>query len=363
MTARGNHDLARAARDRDRVAARERERESARDQLTRTLAFLRTSHELDGAREVIETHMSWVFLSEQRAFKLKKPIRLPFVDYRTLERRRRSCDNELRLGRRLAPGVYESVVPLVASAAGLAIGGPGEVVDWLVVMRRLSRDLMLPAMLARGQATLDHAAAVGELLARFYRVTPRTAWDGVEYRRRLRAQSAIIGGELAGRGAPRPLVRDLVGRELAAIARESAALEARVAEGRVVDAHGDLRPEHVCLEVPPVVIDPLEFADDLRTLDAASELAFFALECERLNASWFARRVYARYLELSGDRVPAALEALYRSQHALTRALIALRHVDDAAPADRPRWHAKAADYLARATGPSVEDTRAPPCR
>jgi aminoglycoside phosphotransferase family enzyme len=323
-------------------------------ELAAKLEFLRASSAFDGVREVIETHMSWVFLTERHAFKLKKPIQLPYVDYRTVERRRQSCDNELRLGRRLAPSVYEAVMPLVEGRKGLAIGRDGVIIDWLVVMRRLPMDRMLPRMLARGDATSADAEAVGDLLAGFYRGAPRAPWDGDEYRRRLRELVVTVGGELVERGAARATVGSIIRSVLAGIATQARALDDRIDSGRVVDAHGDLRPEHVCLETPPVVIDPLEFDDDLRTLDAASELAFFALECERLDATWFADRVLARYAERSGDPMPASLVSLYRAQHALTRALIALRRLDDAPPADRPRWRAKAEDYFARALPPAT---------
>ena len=316
----------------------------------------------EGMCEVIETHMSWVFLTERHAFKLKKPVSLPFVDYRTVERRRQSCENELRLGRRLAASVYEAVVPLVASpAGGLAVGGAGEVTDWLVVMRRLPEDRMLPQMLVRGAATREHADALGDVLAGFYDGAPRAGWSAAEYQHRLREQVLTVGGELVARGAPPVTVGGIVRAALVATRLEGPALDARVDGGHVLDAHGDLRPEHVCLESPPVVIDPLEFDDDLRTLDAASELAFFALECDRLEASWFAARVLARYAEASGDRLPEPLLALYRRQHALTRALIALRHVDDAEPAAQPRWRAKAESYLACVAPAAVTPTAAPP--
>jgi aminoglycoside phosphotransferase family enzyme len=282
------------------------------------------------------------------------------VDYRTIERRRESCDNELRLGRRLATNVYDAVVPLVASPTGLSVDGAGEIVDWLVVMRRLPEDRMLPQMLARGQATGAHADALGDLLGGFYRKAPRASWDGATYRRRLRELVVSVGGELVERGASRDVVGHVVRYQLAGIEREKAALDTRIAEGRVVEAHGDLRPEHVCLETPPAVIDPLEFDAELRMLDAASELAFFALECARLDAAWFADRVFARYAMRSGDPVPVPLVELYRGQHALTRAVIALRHLDDAAPSDHSRWRARAAAYLARAM-PTHESESARP--
>jgi len=322
--------------------------------LATKLAFLRAPGALDGAVESIETHMSWVVLTEQRAFKLKKPVKLPYLDYTTVEQRRRVCEKELRLGRRLAASVYLDVVPLVAGAGGLALDGQGEIVDWIVVMRRLAADRMLPQMLARGVATVGDADAVADVLADFYRTARRASWDGAEYRHRLRNLVVSVAGELVQRGGPRAQIKSLVSGQLATIERDALSLDARIAAGRVVDAHGDLRPEHVCLESPPVIIDALEFDDDLRTLDAASELAFFALECERIGATWFGERVIARYAKCNGDQVPAPLAALYRGQHALTRALIALRHLDDVAPADQARWRTKAADYLARASAGSA---------
>jgi len=300
-------------------------------------------------REVVETHMSWVVLTATRAYKLKKPVRLPYVDYSTVERRHRSCENELALGRRLAASVYLEVTPLVATPHGLALDGQGDVVDWLVVMRRLPAELMLPQMLARGEARPADADAVADLLADFYRDTRRASWSAAEYRHYLRTTLVAVGGELVARGASRSIVTALVQAELAALESEAPVFAARIEGGHVVDAHGDLRPEHVCLETPPVVIDPLEFDDDLRTLDAASELAFFALECERIGASWFGECVIARYAARSGDHVPEPLAVFYRALHALTRALLALRHLDDVPPADRPRWRAKAEDYVGRA--------------
>jgi aminoglycoside phosphotransferase family enzyme len=326
-------------------------REGMTIDLATKLAFLRSQGALDHVVECVKTHMAWVFLSERRAWKIKKPIRLPYLDHSTVERRRHSCLQELRLGRRLAANVYLDVVPLVAGPRGLALGGAGRIVDWLVVMRRLPSERMLPQMLARGAATPADADALGDVLVAFYRDAVRAPWSGASYRDRLRNTIVADAGELVERGAARSQIGAIVQAQLAGIERETVSLDRRIADGRVVDAHGDLRPEHVCLESPPVVIDPLEFDDELRMLDAASELVFFALECERLRATWFGSRVLARYAERSGDRVPPAVAALYRNQHALTRALIALRHLDDAEPADQPRWRAKADEYLSGTIG------------
>jgi aminoglycoside phosphotransferase family enzyme len=281
------------------------------------------------ARQVIETHMSRVVLTDRHAFKVKKPVLLAYVDYRTAEQRRASCEKELRLGRRLAATVYEKVTRVHDEP--------------MVVMRRLPADRMLPAMLARRAATRADADAVGDLLADFYARSPSVAWGGGAYVQRILRLVRTDGAEVVARGGP----RDAAAHVLAAIEQGAFALAARARH--VVDAHGDLRPEHVCLETPPVIIDPLEI-DELRLLDPASELAFFVMECERLGAAWFAERVLVRYSTRTGDVPPPAVLELYGAQHALTRGLIALRRLDDVGPADRARWRAKAADYLARAS-------------
>jgi len=320
--------------------------------LAARVAFLRGRAGVRPYIEAIETHLSWVFLTETRALKLKKPVQLPYLDYSTVELRRACCVRELRLGRRLAASVYIHVVPMVWGPQGIAIGGPGEIVDWVLVMRRLPEERMLPEMLARGAATLAHADALGARLAAFYAAAPRATWAPGTYPEHVRSTILEAAGELAARGASRVRLGAIVVEALDAIDHHGDALVARARAGRVVEAHGDLRPEHVCLETPPVVIDPLEFDDDLRTLDAASELTFFSLECERLGARWFGSRVVARYAALAGDHVEPGLLAIYRAQHALTRALIALRHLDDAPPERSEHWRTVADDYLERARVP-----------
>ena len=317
------------------------------------LAFLGTPGRLDTVVDTIETHMSWVFLTARRVYKLKKPVALLYLDHRTLERRRRSCEKELVLGRRLAKGVYFDVLPLVVTPRGLALGGEGEIVEWLVAMRRLPETAMLPHALAAGTATPSDADAVGDALAGFYRTATPSAWSGEAYVRRMHDLVDVYAAELVASGVTHGRVEDVEAALNALGDRHAALLAHRIVEGHVVDAHGDLRPEHVCLEAPPAIIDPLEFDDDLRTLDAASELAFFALECERLDGAWFADRVIARYAAHTGDRPPPELVAFYRGQHALARAVIAVRHVVDALPTDHPRWRGKAEDYLARALAAS----------
>ena len=116
-----------------------------------------------------ETHMSWVFLAGDRVYKLKKPVRFPYLDFSTLARREAACRAEFSLNRRLAPDVYIGVIPLVASPQGLSLGGEGRTVDWLVVMRRLDERWALEQVVREGRLDTPHLDRLIATLVRFYR--------------------------------------------------------------------------------------------------------------------------------------------------------------------------------------------------
>lgn len=309
--------------------------------------------------EVKETHMSWVFLTETHAYKLKKPARHSYVDYSSVAARRRTCEEEVRLNRRLAPSVYEGIVPLVASErGGLQLGdGSGEIVDWLVKMRRLPEDRMLDRAMALGTVTTEDIRHVSAILAHFYRTAPVAALSGGDYRNHLAAEVAATRQELVRpeyRLSP-TLIERSASAQVRALEREPAMFDQRVEAGRVVEAHGDLRPEHICLESRPVIIDCLEFNRDLRVLDAASELAFLWLECTRLGHAEMGRDIFQACSRALGDRPPAALIDFYRGWHACVRAKVAVWHLKDHAVDHAERWIERARHYLQLAT----DDARA----
>ncbi len=303
--------------------------------------------------EVIETHMSWVFLAGSEVYKLKKPVRTGFLDFSTLALRRHFCEEEVRLNRRLAGDVYRGVVALTCDAGGdLALDGPGRPVDWLVHSRRLPRERMLDACLRRGAVGPAEVEPLGRRLAAFYREAPRVRLAPGEYRRRLEEAVAVNHGLLA---QPRfGLSRDAVaavrtGLE-AFIAEHAALLESRAASGRIVEGHGDLRPEHVCLVDPPVVIDCLEFNRRFRELDPLDELGFLALECRRLGAAFVGEVVLGLYRERCADDAPPVLLDFYQALRAQLRARLCIAHLDDhPAPPRVAHWREQAEDYLRHA--------------
>jgi aminoglycoside phosphotransferase family enzyme len=299
--------------------------------------------------EAIETHLSWIFLTERHAYKLKKPQRFDHYDLGSVEARRRHCAMEIRLNRRLTDDVYLGAVTLARADDGrLRLEGEGDVVDWLIEMRRLPRELMLDQSIARGAVRDRDLLALVEVLARFYRICPPAPLRGPEFRAHFAARLAHHVSELSrfGEVLPVALVEELGERQLTFLEREGGLFDERVDRGFVVEGHGDLRPEHVCLETRPQIIDCLEFSRELRTVDCAEELGFLALECERLGAARIKGELFEAYGTISGDRPPAALVDFYQSHHALSRARLAIRHLDDPAPRDPARWPRQARDYL-----------------
>jgi aminoglycoside phosphotransferase family enzyme len=302
--------------------------------------------------EAIETHMSWVFLTDRHAYKMKKPVRHAFLDFSTLDARKRDCEEELRLNRRLAPDVYLDVVPLTADAAGrLALAGEDAPVEWLVKMRRLPRDRMLDAALARGDLRDEQIAALAEVLAGFYRSLAPIALSLAQYRERLAGDIDACRKELAEpvHQLPAESFAATVETMLAFVARESELFHARLQTGRIVEGHGDLRPEHVCLLERPVVIDCLEFNRDFRVLDVADELAYLAMECARLGAPRVGEAIFMACCERMGDRVPPRLYHFYCAYRALVRAKIAAWHAYDVPATELEKWRTRTRQYLALA--------------
>lgn len=300
--------------------------------------------------ETIETHMSWLFLTDRFVYKMKKPVRTANLDYSTLGLRRRNCDVEVRLNRRLSPHVYLGSVALTMDAAGeLSLSGPGKPVEWLVHMRRLPARDMLDQRVAAASASASAVEPAAHLLAQFYAHAVAVDWSARTYLERLRVDINASADELAKTdyGLPARLVADVQSQLLARLRRLGDALARRADGGHIVEGHGDLRPEHICLCSPPAIIDCLEFRRSLRLLDPLDELSFLALELERLDAADVADWFFSPYRAITGDRPVPELIVFYKSYRALLRAKVAVWHNHDVT--DLTPWIRKAVDYLQRA--------------
>lgn len=310
--------------------------------------------------DIIQTHFAWVFLSKELAYKLKKPIKLHEVDFSTIEKRRANCELEVVLNRRLAEDVYLGAVTLNRIEGGFELEADGEIVDWLVKMRRLPGDRTLDRLALAGKLESRALRSVVRKLAAFYERADRAPWLGTQYVRVLISQN--LGYQESMLALNPPIALDgwerMLGAQLDVLERGCALLESRADQGRVVDAHGDLRPEHIFLAEEPQIIDCLEFAAELRFLDTASEIEFLALECERLGQVAIGKEIRLRYEEYCIDDVGPELRRFYRRQHALIRALLSAWHVNDRMSAesarhwiDRANWYIHAAQAGSDADG------------
>ena len=298
-----------------------------------------------------ETHMSWVFLVGDRVYKLKKPVRFPYLDFSTLLRREAACRAELRLNRALAPDIYLDVVPLVDTGAGLSIGGDGAPVDWLVVMQRLDERLMLDSLIAERRVDIVKLDRLVAALAQYYRsATPVFLAPAVhlaDWKRSLAYNRRVL---LDPRfGIPAGLVRRIDRAQRRFLDLRGHLIAARLRHRRIVAGHGDLRPEHIWLGDTVRIIDCLEFNPRLRVVDPFDEVAYLSLECERLGAAWVEAFIEGRLKRMLRDGPVEELFTFYRCHRATLRARLAIAHLLEEHPRTPEKWPRLAASYLALA--------------
>jgi aminoglycoside phosphotransferase family enzyme len=295
-----------------------------------------------------ETHMSWVFLAGDRVYKLKKPVRFPYLDFSSLARREAACRAEFSLNRRLAPDVYIGVTPMVSSRQGLSLGGEGHIVDWLVAMRRLDDRWALEQVIREGRLESSRLDRLIATLVRFYRKarpvllsagTQLAAWP-----QNLNLNSRVLLDPKFD--LPSGLIRR-IDRVLHRFVKERGELLlARARHQRIVDGHGDLRPEHIWLDHQVRIIDCLEFNARLRAVDPLDEIAFLTLECERLGAAWAGQYIHKGITQGLHERSPPALFHFYRAYRATLRARLAIAHLFEPQPRTPEKWPHVAGTYL-----------------
>lgn len=303
------------------------------------------------AEQVIETHISSVLLAGEHALKLKKPVALDFLDFSTLDARRRFCDEELRLNRRTAPQLYLDVLPVTGTVAAPRLGGAGAVLDWALRMRRFDPALTLDRCVERlDGAQIDALAVAIAALHRGAAVVPADSdWGRPDTLRRTVDDN--LAGLRADCHAPalRARADALAAWCTAGFAQQRALIETRRAQGFVRECHGDLHLGNVVLiDGAPLLFDALEFSAELRWIDVIGDLAFTFMDLLDHRRPRLAWRLASAWLERSGDYGGAPLLRWWAVHRALVRARIALLRSQQAQAARRERLRAqtRAARYL-----------------
>ena len=296
--------------------------------------------------DVRETHISWVFLVGDRAFKLKKPLVLPFVDYGTLARRRAMCEEELRLNRRLAPDIYLGVGAVSASVDGpvLSARDDPKAIDYVVEMRRYDDEHTVAATLARGELRRDHVSALARMLAAFHASCPpmrdrRSGARTIELEVARNLEELL---EVAELHAERQRIHELARFMAAFLDSRTVAFDRRATDGWVRECHGDLRAEHVVLEPRLSVVDCVEFDRSLRTLDVADDLAFLVMDLTALGGARFGRQLVDDYRDAGGNCGDDALVSYFAVHRALVRAKVLLVRAAQYSKRSAARGHAAA---------------------
>ncbi len=273
---------------------------------------------------LIETHISWVLLAGERAYKVKKPVRLPFVDFSTLDARRRFCELELRLNQRLAPQLYLEVLPVCGTPASPRLGGAGEPIDYAVCMRRFAAGALLSEQWAAGRLQARQIEQLADALAAFHERAPvaeaATPWGTPA--QIVQAARDVLGSlqPLVAAGAIDTLRGWLAERERTLT---PVWLERRAA-GAVRECHGDLHLANAAQVGDEVLaFDCIEFDPAMRWIDVASDLAFLTMDLHAHGRSDLAARALDAWLQRSGDFAALRVLRFYEVYRAMVRALVA----------------------------------------
>ncbi|MSO93790.1 MAG: hypothetical protein EXQ86_10375 [Rhodospirillales bacterium] len=307
-----------------------------------------------GRVDRVETHVSIVFLFGERAYKLKRAVRYPYLDFSTPERRRACCEAEVAVNQRTAPELYLGVVPITQEPdEGLALGGAGPPVDWVVEMVRFDETTLFDRMADRGELRRRLMEYLAEQIARFHAAAePRPNRDNVAGLQESIAHNAESFAAFASGTLDSGRVDRLMSRSRDALEQLKPLLQARRKAGRVRHCHGDLHLRNICLvEGQPVLFDAIEFSPTFAEIDTFYDLAFLLMDLDSRHLRRLAGVVLNRYLDVAADEDAHALLPLFLSLRAQIRSHVsaaAAKHQSDPGQSEKHRQDAER--YFALAT-------------
>jgi uncharacterized protein len=317
--------------------------------------------------ELVQTHVSWIFLTDGHAYKIKKPVDFGFLNFSTIDRRRFYCNEEVKYNSRLCPGIYEGVVELRESAGGAAFFGDGPVIDYAVKMKRLPAERMLDRLVANNTIQVSELLEVARVIAEFHRTAP-TSTSVAEYghldrilfnwQENFDQTTPFENSTLPA--SERELIRAWVS---AFAASHSETFNQRVSDGFIRECDGDIHLENICLDNGSVFIfDCIEFNERFRCCDTAADVAFLLMDLDYHGRHDLSEEVVAAYLETSGDTGMMALVVFYKVYRAFVRGKIESFHMRDSGidPHEQTLAMAKAIRYFRLARG-YIERSRLQP--
>lgn len=277
---------------------------------------------------LIETHVNRIYLAGDKAYKLKRAIQLPFVDFRTLDQRRKACETELAINQALGSPFYLQVAPIIRNARGFALGGEGDVVDWVVVMQRFAAGARFDELAEHGALDVAAVEAATSMIVRMHATAAPTMRQGhaADYRQIIRSLRRTEQAAAAGQGLTMadPDLYDQLDAELA---RLDPLIEERRAAGKVRRLHGDLHLANLCMyEGAPTAFDALEFDARMATTDVLYDIAFLLMDLEKRGLKRHANAAMNRYWDEAGEGESGlALLPFFMALRAVVRMVVAVQ--------------------------------------
>ena len=314
--------------------------------------------------ELVETHVSYLFLTESYVYKVKKPVDYGFLDFTSLEKRRHFCHQEVVLNRRLSPDVYLGVAEVRRDGDSYAVEGPGETVEYAVQMRRLPRSHTMSELLR--SRTLDevHVRRVADRVHSFHQAAETsphvTALGGLETVRNNVLENFEQTERYVEQTVSRRDFRRTLAYSRAFLAEREDLFAQRADEGRIRDGHGDLHTAQIFIDDDIAIIDCIEFNERFRYGDVASDLAFLAMDLDYYGRDDLSRALVDAYVEASGDRGIEDVLDFYKCYRAWVRGKVTSFRLDDPSLspqarrslADEARRYFRLAGHYARPSGP-----------
>lgn len=305
------------------------------------------------AIEVIQTHAAYVFLAPPFVYKIKKPVDFGFLDYSTLEKRRRVCEREIQLNCRLAPNVYLEVVSIYRAGNRVTFDAHGEVIEYAVKMRQLNDAYFMTELLSRGELGRTEIDRVVAALKDFYRHQPYTPeiaqWGEVKHLKISTDENFRQIKPYVDQTLSRPAFEAIRYYTNEFFRRHPELFQKRIREGRIKDCHGDLHLEHVHLGPEEVAIyDCIEFNDRFRHIDVANDVAFLAMDLDEHGRPDLARYLVEQIASATGDQDMPRVMDFYKCYRAVIRGKVASLQLDEKEipEAERERSRETAARYF-----------------
>ena len=277
-----------------------------------------------GRIELVQTHISFVFLTRDFAYKVKKAVNLGFLDFTTLERRRFYCEKELKLNRRLCKGMYLKVVAINKSNSNvIRIKGEGETVEYAVKMKRIPQERILTMLLQRHEADEELIDRIAKIIAEFHAKAKTSRkiseFGSITILRTNWKENFDQTEEFIGKTIPPGDFKTVKDKVENFMERSASLFEKRIAENRIRDCHGDIHSGNIFISNRIYIFDAIEFNDRFRYSDVASDVAFLAMDLDFRERADLSNLLMQKYVEYSGDREVMALLPFYKCYRAYVR--------------------------------------------